>query len=170
MFTIVIWVATSAHYMVWLKVTKTTEPALHVKYISGCHKTEPAVFSKPKPNLLFLCSNHHLSFIPWSTTVTLSFSIFLAVNLIAFNLFSTPQLEPFLIPLATAISHPSSNLYTGSKLISASNTKFSLSPTKHFNLKNLPICTAFSTFNLTLLLVHLLLSLFSVRQSTRVSK
>jgi len=98
------------------------------------------------------------------------FSIFLVVNLIAFNLFSTPQLHLFLKPLATAISHPSSNLYTGSKLISASSTKFSLSPTKHFNLKSLPITTAFSTFKLTLLLVHLLLSLFSVRQSTLISK
>jgi len=94
----------------------------------------------------------------------------LAVNLIAFNLFSTPLLDLFLKPLASAISHPSSNLYTGSKLISASSTKFSLSPTKHFNLKNLSISTAFSTFKLTLLLVRLLLSLFSVRQLTLVSK
>jgi len=70
-----------------------------------------------------------LSFIARSTTVSLSFSIFLAVNLIAFNLFSTPQLELFLKPLASAISHPSTNLYTGSKLIIASSTKFSRSLT-----------------------------------------
>jgi len=46
----------------------------------------------------------------------------------------------------------------------------SFSSTKHFNLKNLPITTTFSTFKLTLLLVHLLLSLFDVRHSTLVSK
>jgi len=102
--------------------------------------------------------------------IILSFSILLAVNLIAFNLFSTPQLELFLKPLASAISHPSSNIYTGSKLISAFSTNVSLSPTKHFNQKNLPISTAFSTFKLTRLLVHLLLSLFRVHQLTLVSK
>jgi len=47
----------------------------------------------------------------------------------------------------------------------------SFSPTKHFNLKNIPyISTFFLTFKLTLLLAHLLLSLFSVRQSILVSK
>jgi len=51
--------------------------------------------------------SQRLSFIPRSTTVTLSFSIFLDVNLIAFNLFSTLQLKLFLKPLAFAISHPS---------------------------------------------------------------
>jgi len=111
---------------------------------SGTLSTIPLL--KPSPRL---------SFIPKSTTVTLFFLIFLAVNLIAFNLFLTPQLELFLKPLASAISHPSSHRYTGSKLISASSTKSSLSRTKHFNLKNLPISTTFSTFKLTLLLVHL---------------
>jgi len=99
------------------------------------------------------------SFIPRSTTVTLTFSIFLAVNVIACNLFLTPQLELFLKPLASAISHPYSNLYTASKLISASSTKFSLSTTKHFNLKNFPISTTFSTFKLTLLFIFIYLTI-----------
>jgi len=124
---------------------------------SGTLSTIPLL--KPSPSL---------SFISRSTTATLL--IFLAVNLIACNLISTPQLKLFLKPLASAISHPSSNLYSGSKLISTSSIKFSLSLTKHFNLKNLFISTTFSTFKLTLLLVHPLLSLFSIRQSTLVSK
>jgi len=41
MFTTVIWVVTAVRTMVRLKINKTTEPALHVKYISGRHKTEP---------------------------------------------------------------------------------------------------------------------------------
>jgi len=48
-------------------------------------------------------------------TLMNSLSIFLAVNLIAFNLFSTLQLMMFLKPFASAISHQSSNLYTGLK-------------------------------------------------------
>jgi len=54
--------------------------------------------SNPEHSRLVHCSNHchvRLSFIARSTTVTLSFSIFLAVNLIACNLFSTPQHELF---------------------------------------------------------------------------
>jgi len=103
-------------------------------------------------------------------SITLYFSIFLAVNLIAFNFFSTPQLELFLKP--SAISCPSSNLYTWLKIHQRIQYKDLSLTYKHCNLKNFPIFTTFSTFKLTLtlLLVHLLLSLFSVRQSTLFSK
>jgi len=71
-----------------------------------------------------------------------------------------PSLHPYL-------THP--QIFTLAQNWSTHPVQSSLSPpTKHTNLKNL--CISISTFKLTLLLVHLLLSLFNVRQSTLVSK
>jgi len=60
--------ALSVRTMVRLKINKTTVPALHVKFISGRHKTEPnqtkpRFFSKPK-------LNQSSKSIPHSPTVT----------------------------------------------------------------------------------------------------
>jgi len=65
------------------------------------------------------------------------FSIFLAVNLIALNLFSTPQLELFLKPLTQPyLAYP--QIFTLAQKWSTHPAQSSLSPTKHCNLKILP--------------------------------
>ena len=70
----------------------------------------------------------------------------------------------FLELLISPIFHLFWNLYIGSKLINAFTTKFSQSPTQHYNLATPPICTIFSVSNLTRALVLLPLSLLNARQ------
>jgi len=72
------------------------------------------------------------SFIAWSTTATHSFSIFFAVDLIAFNSFSTLQLKLYLKPLDSAISHSSSNLHNGFKVRQSQTSSYLYNP---FNLQ-----------------------------------
>jgi len=104
--------------------------------------------------------------------LSLSFSIFLAVNLIAFNLLSTVQLELFLKPLALAISHASSNLRINvtidqrilykvlSPPLSLSyKTLRSQKPSYHYNLLNLQYFYS---------LAYILLSLFNVPVTARL--
>jgi len=112
---------------------------------------------------------HSLSHSFQGRLLQLYFSRSSSMPMVAFNLLSTLQLELFLKPLASAISQPSSNLYTGLKSINASSKKLYLWPTKHCKFKNLHISTIVSTIKLTSLLFRLLLSLFNVPQSTFVS-
>ena len=106
----------------------------------------------------------HLSLIPRLTIAILSFSTFLALNLIVFSWFSTLLFALFLELLISPIFHLFWNLYIGSQLINAFTTKFSQSPTKHSNFTTPPICTIFSVSNLTRALVLLPMSLSNARQ------
>jgi len=111
-----------------------------------------------------------LSFMPRSTTATLSFSIFFAVNLIAFNLYWTVQLGLFKKnPRFSHISPILKSLHW-LKIDQCIQYKVLSHTYKTLQSQNLLISAAFSTCKLTPLVVHLLLFLFSDPQSTIVSK